>query len=121
MLDILNICNPKPTTLFRIAIEEGEAWLLGDRDALKTAYHRAKDQILSTYVQDSVCGTWEKLADAIYPGGSKKLKQLGWPYTGITKCEWASKIAPSLDVESNQSRSFQVFREGMRNLVDILK
>jgi len=116
MLDILDDCNPQPTTLFRIAIEEGEAWLLGDRNAVKAAYPRAKEQVLNDYVQDSICGTWEKLADAVYPGGSQKLKQLEYPHIGQVKCEWANKIAPHLDVESNQSRSFQVFRDGIRSL-----
>ena len=119
MLDILNDCNPQPTTLFRIAIEEGEAWLLGDRNAVKAAYPRAKDQVLRTYVQDSICGTWEKLADAVYPGGSQKLKQLGWPHTGKAKCEWAKNIAPHLDVENNQSRSFLVFRDSIKDLAGI--
>ena len=119
MLDILNNCNPQPATLFRIAIEEGEAWLLGDRNAVKSAYPRAKAQVLRTYVQDSICGTWEKLADAVYPGGSQKLKQLGWPHTGKAKCKWAENIAPHLDVEVNHSRSFQVFRDGIRNLAGI--
>ena len=120
MLDVLKTCNPQPITLFRIAIEEGEAWLLGDRNAIKTAYPRAKEQVLNGYMQDSICGTWEKLADAIYPEGSQKLKQLGWPYTGQAKCEWAKNIAPHLDVESNQSRSFQTFRNGIRNLAGIV-
>ncbi|HED04305.1 MAG TPA: DUF4276 family protein [Candidatus Fraserbacteria bacterium] len=119
MLDILNTCNPQPTTLFRIAIEEGEAWLLGDRNAVKAAYPRAKEQVLHTYGQDSICGTWEKLADAIYTGGSQKLERLGWPHTGQAKCEWASNIAPHLDVDRNQSRSFQAFRDGIRNLAGI--
>ncbi len=119
MLDILNACNPPPTTLFRIAIEEGEAWLLGDREAVKAGYPRAKGQVLNAYAQDSICGTWEKLADAVHPGGSQKLKQLGWPYTGQAKCEWAEKIAPHLDVEANHSRSFQVFRDGIRKLAGI--
>jgi hypothetical protein len=120
MLDILNDCNPHPTTLFRIVIEEIEAWLLGDRNAVKAAYPRAKKQVLNAYVQDSICGTWEKLADAVYPGGSHKLKQLGWPHTGKAKCEWANNIAPHLDLESNQSRSFQVFCDGIKNLVGIV-
>ncbi len=119
LLDILNFCNPQPTTLFRIAIEEGEAWLLGDRNAVKAAYPRAKEQLLNTYRQDSICGTWEKLADAIYPGGSQKLKKLGWPHTGQAKCEWARKIAPQVDVEANHSISFQVFRDSIRNLAGI--
>ena len=117
MLDILNGCNPQPTALFRIAIEEGEAWLLGDRHAVKAAYPRAKDQHLNAYIQDSICGTWEKLADAVYPGGSQKLKQLGWPHTGQAKCEWAKNIASHLDVDNNQSKSFQVFRDGIRNMI----
>lgn len=117
MLNILNACNPQPTTLFRIAIEEGEAWLLGDRNAVITAYPGVKEQVLITYMQDSICGTWEKLADAVFPGGSQKLIKLGWPHTGQAKCEWANNIAPHLDIETNQSRSFQVFRDGIRDLM----
>ena len=119
MLDILNACKPQPTTLFRIAIEEGEAWLLGDPNAVKAAYPHAKEQVLNAYAQDSICGTWEKLADAIYPGGAQKLKRLGYPLIGQTKCEWAKRIAPHLDVESNQSGSFQVFRDGIKNLAKL--
>ncbi len=116
MIDILNSCNPQPKTLFRIAIEEGEAWLLGDRNAVKSAYPRVKDQHLNGYLQDSICGTWEILADAIYPGGSQKLKRLGWPHIGQAKCEWAKNIAPYLNVESNTSNSFQIFRDGIKSL-----
>ena len=65
MIDILKTCHPKPKTLFRIAIEEGEAWLLGDSNAVKKAYPKAVEHVLNNYVQDSICGTWEKLADAV--------------------------------------------------------
>ena len=119
LLDVLNACSPRPKTLFRIAIEEGEAWLLGDRDAVKTAYPNAKDSVLNSYVQDSLCGTWEVLADAVYPGGAMGLKKLGYPETGRAKCEWADMIAPYMDVDSNESKSFQVFRDGVRNLAGI--
>ncbi len=34
LVGVLNACNPRPRALFRIAIEESEAWLLGDRDAV---------------------------------------------------------------------------------------
>ena len=74
LLDVLNSCNPRPRTLFRIAIEEGEAWLLGDRAAVKAAYPNARDAELDKYVQDSICGTWEVLANAVHPGGSQPLK-----------------------------------------------
>ncbi len=75
LLSILNACNPKPTTLFRIAIEEGEAWLLGDREAIQAAYPNMNHRALDNYEQDSICGTWEKLADAVYPGGAGKLRR----------------------------------------------
>ena len=119
MLDLLNDCDPRPKTLFRIAIEEGEAWLLGDRAAVKAAYPDAKDIVLNNYVQDSICGTWEVLADAIHPGGASHLKTLGYPPTGAAKCEWARNIAPRMDVDSNQSKSFRAFRDGVRNLAGI--
>lgn len=119
LLDVLDSCNPRPNTLFRIAIEEGEAWLLGDRAAVKSAYPDAKDTILNNYVQDSICGTWEVLADAIHPGGALPLKQAGYPPAGIAKCEWARNIAPHMDIDSNNSKSFQVFRDGVRNLAGI--
>ena len=116
LLDVLNTCNPRPRTLFRIAIEESEAWLPGDRDAVKTAYPDAKDPVLDRYVQDSICGTWEVLADAVHPGGSARLGESGYPVTGAAKCGWAENIASHLDVDGNRSRSFQVFRDSVTTL-----
>jgi len=113
---LLNACNPAPTTLFRIAVEEMEAWLLGARSAITAAYPRAKTNILNRYRQDSICGTWELLADAIHKGGAAALKKEGWPAPGRAKCEWAKKIAPHVDVDTNQSPSFKVFRDGIRSL-----
>jgi len=119
LLEVLAACNPAPTTIFRIAIEEMEAWLLGDRKAVVTAYPKAKTQILDTYQQDSVCGTWELLASAIHTGGVQALKKQGWPASGRAKCEWAEKIAPLVDIERNRSKSFQVFRDGVRKLAGV--
>ena len=108
---------PIPNTLFRLAIEEMEAWYLGDRQALLTAYPRAKRGLLGGYVQDSTCDTWELLADAIYPGGSTAIKKAGWPLPGQVKYEWAEKIGPFMDWERNQSPSFGKLRDGLRRLV----
>ena len=116
---VLAACKPPPTTLFRIAIEESEAWLLGDRDAVKAAYPKAKEPVLGGYMQDSICGTWEVLADAVHPGGSAQLKSAGYPIAGQAKCEWARKITPHVDVNRNRSKSFQVFRDGVRSLAGI--
>lgn len=110
-------CNPTPNTLFRLAIEEVEAWYLGDRQALTGAYPRAKTDVLNRYVQDSACDTWELLADAIYPGGSAAIKKAGWPLPGQVKHEWAEKIGPLLDPDRNVSPSFGRLCRGLRRLV----
>ena len=116
LLCVLRDCNPSPTALFRIAIEEIEAWLLGDAEAVKEAYPQASRPVLYRYRPDSICGTWEVLADAVSPGGSAKLKKLGYPEAGRIKCEWAKQIIPHIELDRNRSKSFQVFRDGIRKL-----
>jgi hypothetical protein len=111
LLGILNACHPQPQTRFCIAIEEGEAWLLGDLNAIKLAYSGAKDSILNFYLKDSICGTWEKLADAVYPGGAKALSKKGWQAIGAEKSRWATNITPHMDVTNNASPSFCYFRD----------
>jgi len=109
-------CDSAPNTMFRLAIEELESWYLGDRQALKLAYPRAKADILNRYVQDSVCSTWELLADAVYPGGSAAIKKAGWPLPGQIKHEWAAKIGPLLEPDRNESPSFGKLRDGLRRM-----
>ena len=121
LLDVLKLCDPAPETLFRIAIEESEAWLLGDRGAVMAAYPNARRAVLDRYVQDSICGTWEVLADAVHPAGAARLKQLGYPAAGAAKCDWAEKIGPHMDVERNRSESFRAFRDGVRRLAEGLQ
>jgi hypothetical protein len=113
-------CNPKPATYFCIAIEEGEAWYLGDLKAVKKAYPNVKSSVLNTYVNDSVCGTWEKLADAIFPGGSAKLSKLN-AQIGREKSVWAELICPHMNVDENSSPSFCYFRDKLRHLIENLE
>ncbi|MCE1249002.1 MAG: DUF4276 family protein [Firmicutes bacterium] len=109
LLSLLESCSPKPETLFIFAIEEGEAWFLGDTEAVKKAYPNAKEQVLKTYVNDSICGTWEKLADAIYNGGAKALEKKGFHAIGEEKSKWARKITPLMNLNKNNSPSFCYF------------
>ena len=90
---------------------------MGDISAIKKAYPRSKDWILKSYDNDSICGTWERLADAIYPGGSQKLSIQGWRTVGTEKSMWARKITPYMDVDDNKSSSFGYFRQKLRELV----
>lgn len=116
LFSILNACNPQPVTRFCIAIEEGEAWFLGDIPAVKSAYPKAKEAVLNAYVNDSICGTWERLAEAVYSGGSAALSAKGWQAVGAEKSQWAEKITPHMDVTNNASPSFAYFRKKLLEL-----
>jgi hypothetical protein len=113
---LLALCDPEPPARFCIAIEEGEAWLLGDHAAIKAAYPGVKDAMLAAYEYDSICGTWEKLADAIHPGDAETLSSLGWQGIGAEKFRWAEAITPHMNVDENRSPSFAYFRETLRKL-----
>ncbi|MCU7921721.1 MAG: DUF4276 family protein [Candidatus Thiodiazotropha sp. (ex Dulcina madagascariensis)] len=115
---ILNSCNPKPLARFCLAIEEGEAWLLGDIPAIKAAYPKVKDAVLNRYMSDSICGTWEHLADAIYNGGAAALSSKGWHAIGTEKSAWAERICPHMDVFNNASPSFVYFRDKLIELAE---
>ncbi len=117
LLGLLHRCNPAPEAHFCIAVEEGEAWFLGDLNAIKSAYPNAKKLILKNYRNDSICGTWEMLADALYLGGSQALKAMGWKIVGREKSIWADQISPHMDIEQNDSASFCYFRDKMRSFI----
>lgn len=117
LIDVLETCNPQPEVRFCIAIEEGEAWFLGDIPAIKAAYPRVKESVLNKYVNDSICGTWECLADAVYTGGATALKSKGWQAIGKEKSQWSEKISPHMDISNNASPSFVYFRQRLLEFV----
>ncbi len=99
--------DPRPARLvFRIAIEETEAFYLGDLKALKAAFpsadlHRARD-----YVPDSICDTAELFGEIVGDGGLNKV----W---------WAEEIGPHLSTDPARSRSpsFRKLHAGIATLV----
>jgi Domain of unknown function (DUF4276) len=99
--------------LNRIAIEELEAWYFGDILALCRAYPKVPaslGQKAGYRDPDAITGgTWEAL--------ERVLQNHGYHVTGLRKLHAANDIAPHMDVESNLSKSFQVFRDGLRHLV----
>lgn len=102
--------------LFCVAVEEMEAWLLGDEKALFLAYPNARESKYREYVQDSICGTWEVLADVVFKGGLKTFLKVCPTYReiGIYKAEWAEKIGEHFDLNANKSASFQKFLSAVR-------
>lgn len=99
--------------LCRIAVEELEAWFLGDPAAIATAYPGVRrDFGAKKRFRDPDAiqgGTWEAL--------EYLLKEAGHFPSGLTKIAAARTIAAHMTVDANVSRSFQVFREGLRRLM----
>lgn len=104
---------------FCFAIEEMEAWLLGDIEAIRKAYPNAKMSVLSSYTNDSICNTWECLADAIYKGGSKELKKKDYYSIGAEKISWATNICPYMDIDNNSSDSFNYLQGKISTFLNI--
>jgi hypothetical protein len=98
--------DPAPHCLFRFAIEELEAWYLGDAKALRRAYPGAQIEHLRRYQQDTICGTWEVFQTII-----------GDPIE--RKVVWAERMGRELRVDwhrSNRSASFAKFCSGVRRI-----
>lgn len=110
LLGLLETCHPRPTTFFRIAIEEMEAFYLGDPLAIRSAYPRAKLYKMDDYVQDSICETWELFAKVI---GARVAED---------KVGWAERMGPHLGThwqgkDANRSPSFRHFCRALLLLV----
>jgi hypothetical protein len=96
----------------RLAIEELEAWFFGDPEALVQAYPRVPATIghKAQYRNpDAIAGgTWEAL--------ERILKKSGYYQSGMPKVETARKVSMYMDPNRNISKSFQMFREALREL-----
>lgn len=94
----------------RIIVEELEAWFFGDIEAIRAVYPRIPKSLdkKETYRDpDSIKGgTWEQLEKLLkdyYPNGLPK------PYV-------AGQISQHMNPDNNKSKSFQVFRDSLRDL-----
>ncbi|HBN00762.1 MAG TPA: hypothetical protein DD384_06065 [Firmicutes bacterium] len=113
--NLLKECDNSLHVCFSFAIEELEAWFLGDINAIQKAYPNVKLQILQSYVNDSICGTWETLAKALEIDVSK-LKKNSYSLIGTLKCTWAENITPYMNIDNNQSKSFNIFMTKIKEL-----
>jgi hypothetical protein len=103
----------RPFVVNRIAVEELEAWFFGDVPALCAAYPKVPislGQQANYRDPDAVPGgTWEALERVLQAGGYHR--------GGLAKVAVATEIARHMNVDVNRSRSFQVFRDGVRRIV----
>lgn len=99
--------------LNRIAVEELEAWFFGDVSTLCAAYPRVPASLgqRAKYRRpDAILGgTWEAL--------ELVLQEHGYHLGGLAKVAAATEIAQHMNVDVNRSRSFQVFRDGVRRIM----
>lgn len=95
--------------LNRIAVEELEAWFLGDITALAGAYPRILRKLANKPKYrnpDAISGAWETL---------ERLLQRANYYRGsMPKIEVARLVAQHMLPDRNRSRSFQVFRDALQ-------
>ncbi|MGC8491308.1 MAG: hypothetical protein ACP5SH_06190, partial [Syntrophobacteraceae bacterium] len=108
MLNLLDYCKPPPMTIFRMAIEEIEAFYLGDKSAIRAAFPKCKLSRMDSYIQDSICGTWEVFKAVIGEEGEDKV-------------EWGRLMGSTLTTRwsgtsANNSHSFRQFCKGLLRL-----
>jgi hypothetical protein len=75
-----------------LAIEETEAFYLGDLNAIQNAFPEANMKRARAYVPDSICGTWELFGEVVRDGGGNKVT-------------WAEAMGPLVTVIPAKSRS----------------
>ncbi|MBO8093443.1 MAG: DUF4276 family protein [Prosthecochloris sp.] len=93
----------------RIAVEELEAWFIGDPEALRAAFTSLRRvEIPKSFKNPDTNGTWEQL--------HRFLKKQGIYRGHYPKIEAAKSIARHMDVSRNASRSFQQFVKGVKVL-----
>ena len=93
--------NP-PDYLIRIVCQELESWLIGDKDALQTAYPNATNH-----------GSFRRLTQTD-PDTLNNASALVGQFTGTAaKTIRAAKIATQMVPNHNRSTSFQVFCQGV--------
>jgi len=108
LLDMLAKLDSRPKrVLFRIAVEETESWFIADPAAVKRAYGNCNTGNLNKIEPDSICGAWERLAEALGLD----------PRLDADKNEWAAQIAPHLDLASPKSPSLHALLKGVPPLL----
>ena len=100
---------PDIRSVVGISTEEIEAWVLGDKSAIIEAYPDTNKDVLDSYVQDSVCGTWEILCRAVSEN-AEELIDIGYPAIGHYKALWTENISKYMRPQRNVSPSFNTFK-----------
>ena len=95
---------PALSVMVRLAVEETEAFYLGDQKALRRAFPGADMAKARAYQPDSIVDTWELFGAIVGDGGGNKVA-------------WAEAMGPVLTTRAAHSRSpsFKDFVRGLGN------
>ena len=100
--------------LNRIVVEELEAWFFGDVQAIRQAYPKVSANLANQQPYrdpDAIKGgTWEAL--------ERVLKKAGYHPGGLEKYKASSEISQYMNPELNRSKSFQVFYQGLLEIIN---
>jgi len=100
--------------LNRIVVEELEAWFFGDVEAICQAYPKVSPNLAKQKRYrgpDGIKGgTWEAL--------ERVLQNAGYHAGGLEKYKASSEISQYMNPESNRSKSFQVFYQGLLEIIN---
>ncbi|HEY3367004.1 MAG TPA: DUF4276 family protein [Symbiobacteriaceae bacterium] len=96
----------------RIAIEELEAWFFGDLDAVRTAYPK----VPATLNQKEAFRDPDAIRGGTAESLERVLQKAGHIRGRLNKTQVAQVISEHMEPDRNQSLSFQVFCEALRQL-----
>lgn len=97
--------------LNRLAVEELEAWFFGDMNALHTVYGRLNIRGKARYRNpDAVAGGTREALE-------RELQRAGYYLGGLPRITAAREIAARMKPPDNRSKSFQVFCQGVQEMI----
>ncbi|MEG3970070.1 DUF4276 family protein [Microcoleus sp. T2B6] len=100
--------------LNRIVVEELEAWFFGDVEAIRQAYPKVSPNLANQKKY--------REPDAIKGGTAEALERVlrnaGYHQGGLEKYKASSEISKYMNPESNLSKSFKVFYQGLLEIIN---
>lgn len=106
LVSLVQSTNPRPKVVIRIAVEETEAFYLGDLRALRIAFPNADMRKARRYQNDSIVGTAELFGEIVADGG-------------LNKVHWAEEMGLRLTTNPSRSTSpsFRALHRGIAKLI----
>ena len=100
--------------LNRIVVEELEAWFFGDVEAICQAYPKVSANLAKQKQYRDPDAIQGGTAEAL----ERVLKKAGYHLGGLQKQKASSDISQYMNPESNRSKSFQVFYQGLLEIIN---